>query len=114
MEPGKQFVKMKPSALLPYALDRSDKYAQANVNVLADSINRRGYRASQHDNPHRNSDSHIHLWLTDSYPHAELINGNHRVHAMNQAGYDKAVPVRVTDERTDPSGPLPARRGWKP
>lgn len=96
---GKQFAMMRPSELLPFAADRSDKMAQAKVNVIADSIKRRGYRASQHDNPHRNTDSHIHLFHTDRYPGSELVEGNHRVRAMNQAGYDKPVRVRITDER---------------
>lgn len=93
---GRQFTMMRPSQLVAHAGDRSDKMSQAKVNVIADSIGRRGYRASMHND----ADSHIHLQHTDGYPYTQLTEGNHRVHAMVKAGYDKPVPVRVSDTRT--------------
>jgi hypothetical protein len=88
----KQFVMMKPSELLPYARDRSDTMAQPKVDALADSISRRGYRASMHDGKSSEIqlDHHSH-----QYPRTQLAEGNHRVAAMTKIGYDKPVRVRV-------------------
>ena len=95
----RQFVKMRPSELLPYAADRSDKMAQAKVNVIADSISRRGYRGSLHSADGYGQKSPIQVVHTDHYPYTQVTEGNHRVAAMNQIGYDKPVKVLVTDHR---------------
>lgn len=86
---GEQFTTMRPSELLSYARDRSDKMAQAKVNVLAESIGQHGYRASKM----RGNRAPITLDQTGRRP--ELTEGNHRIHAMNRIGYDRPVRVRV-------------------
>jgi ParB-like chromosome segregation protein Spo0J len=90
---GKQFTVMRPSELLPYAKDRSEPSEQRNIDRIANSIREHGYDEDRHDNPHRAIDTHINLFLHDGG--AELVNGNHRVHAMNQIGYDQPVKVRL-------------------
>lgn len=92
---GQQFVMMRPSALLPFAGDRSDKMAQAKVNALADSIKQHGYRADKM----RGNKAPITLEHHDHYPGATLTEGNHRVHALTKIGYDRPVKVRVSDFR---------------
>jgi hypothetical protein len=86
---GGQFVTMRPSELMPYARDRSDKMAQAKIRVLADSIGTHGYRASKM----RGNKAPITLDSSGRRP--ELTEGNHRVHAMNRIGYNRPVKVRV-------------------
>lgn len=86
---GKQFVTMRPSELLPYARDRSDKMAQAKIAVLAESISHHGYRASKM----RGNRAPITLDQTGRRP--ELTEGSHRVHAMTRIGYDRPVRVQV-------------------
>lgn len=83
---------MRPSELLKHARDRSDKFGQSKVNHLADSISRRGYRASMHN---ERSD----IRLEHMRFHSELTEGNHRIHAMAKIGYDKPVRVRVVGEK---------------
>lgn len=102
-EMGQQFggalQKMRPSELLPYAEDRTtDPVMRQHVESLAEKIGRQGYRGKQHDAYKPQQSSHIHLAHTDSG--SFVMNGNHRVAAMALAGYDKPVPVRVTDLRT--------------
>lgn len=94
---GPQFTRMRASELAQYAEDRtSDPDQKRNVDEIASSITKRGYRASQHDYVPGafGRTTHIHL-VTDSQG-GFLMNGNHRVAAMLQAGYDKPVPVKLT------------------
>jgi len=86
---GQQFAMMRPSELLPYAGDRTDRMAQAKVNVIADSIQQHGYRASKM----RGNKAPITLDGSDRRP--ALTEGNHRVHAMIKIGYDRPVKVRL-------------------
>lgn len=91
---------MRPSELLPFAADRTNPYDQQHVSRLAEKISRQGYRGGQHDSHVTRPDQSSHIHVTHTDEGSFLMNGNHRVHAMNQIGYDKKVPVRVTDLRT--------------
>ena len=93
------YVMMRPSELAKYAEDRtSDPYQERHVAELAQRISRQGYRAKQHQHWRNDLDSSIHLVHLDDGT-SFLNNGNHRVVAMNRIGYDKRVPVRVSDFR---------------
>lgn len=84
---------MRPSELLPFAQDRSDKMAQAKINYLADSISQHGYRARQMRG------NRAPITLDHSGPRSALTEGNHRVHAMVRIGYDRPVPVEVKGQQ---------------
>lgn len=84
-----QFTMMRPSELLPYARDRSDKFGRVKVQGLAASIQKNGYRARLA----KGNKAPITLDHTGPWP--ELTEGNHRVHAMNSIGYDRPVRVKV-------------------
>lgn len=90
---GQQFAMMRPSELLPHAEPRDGEYERHNVREIADSIKEWGYDSESHD-----AHTHIHLaHLEDGTKW--LANGNHRVHAMSEIGYDKPVKVRLSDYR---------------
>lgn len=96
---GQKVVMMRPSELAAYAEDRtSDLHQKRHVEDLAAKISRQGYRGKQHDHPVLARSNHIHLVHTND--ESFLNNGNHRVAAMTQIGYDKPVPVRLSDFRT--------------
>lgn len=97
---GPQWVMMHPRELLRHAEDRSEPSQARNVDELAGRISRQGYRSRTLDGPYGKAGEHIHLGFTDAAPEGFLVNGNHRVHALNKIGYDKPVKVRVSDKRT--------------
>lgn len=98
---------MHPSELLPHAehYPADNPGAQNIVDGLAASISRIGYKPAKYSgaaaDPNLSTkdkpSSPIRLVHEDwgSY----LRDGNHRVHALNRAGYDKKVPVSVLDRR---------------
>ena len=86
---GQQFVRMRPSELLQYAGDRSDRMAQAKISVLAESISQHGYRSN------RARGNRAPITLEHRAHRSDLTEGNHRVHAMARIGYDRPVRVRV-------------------
>ena len=88
---GRTMQWMRPSELLPYADDRTEW--QDHVDDLAGRISRQGYRGKA-----LGLREHIHL-VHQSDGLSALANGNHRVRAMTQMGYDKPVPVLVSDRR---------------
>ena len=92
---GRRMEWMRPSELQPHA--DTDIYKDGgqddHVDRLATSIARRGYRKSD-----LGIRDHIHLYQGDDV--TALVQGNHRVHAMTKIGYDKPVPVVVSDRRT--------------
>ena len=97
---GEQYAMMRPSDLLRYASDRSDKMAQAKVNVIAKSIKQHGYRASRM----KGNKAPIALDYTPRWG-PNLTEGNHRIHAMTKIGYDRPVKVHVSRSTGACTGP---------
>lgn len=88
---GRTMAMMRPSELVQHAdgvLGDDERDA-----TLAESIARRGYRA-------KGLPLHEHIHLVHHDAGANLANGNHRVRGLYSAGYDKPVPVLVSDRRS--------------
>lgn len=84
----REFKMMRPSELLPHVVPTPDQ-EEADAEI-GGRIQRQGYRGKG-----LGIKEHIHLVEGEF---GGLANGNHRVRAMNQIGYDKPVPVLVSHE----------------
>ena len=104
----RQYVqRIHPRDLMQYAQREAwrmqDPGGRRHISELAEGIRQRGYRPSEHGG--MSGDTHSYppsfpITLCHDDDQSWLWNGHHRVFALNEAGYDKPVPVLVKDFRT--------------
>ena len=99
--------RIHPRDLLPYAQREAwrmqDPSGQRHISDLAEKIRQRGYQPRLHGG--MSGDTHSYppsqpITLVHDDENSWLWNGHHRTFALNEAGYDKPVPVLVKDFRT--------------
>lgn len=99
--------RIHPRDLLPYAQREAwrmqDPAGKRHISELAENIRQKGYKPSLHGG--MSGDTHGYppsfpITLVHDDENSWLWNGHHRTFALNQAGYDKPVPVLVKDFRT--------------
>ncbi|HEV7237395.1 MAG TPA: GNAT family N-acetyltransferase, partial [Ktedonobacteraceae bacterium] len=92
---------MNPADLWSHTRDLSLPHQQSKVNDLAQSIQQNGYQADWADRP-------IHVSWDNPEGTPDISDGNHRLRAMEQAGYNQPIPVhtaffvRVAGPRINP------------
>jgi 8-oxo-dGTP pyrophosphatase MutT (NUDIX family) len=99
--------RIHPRDLLPYAQREAwrmqDPAGRRHISDLAEKIRQQGYKPSLHGgmsgDTHSYPPSHP-ITLVHDDDQSWLWNGHHRTFALNEAGYDKPVPVLVKDFRT--------------
>jgi 8-oxo-dGTP pyrophosphatase MutT (NUDIX family) len=104
----RQYVqRIHPRDLLPYASREAwrmqDPSGSRHISELAEDIRQHGYQPRRHGgmsgDTHSYPPSHP-ITLVHDDENSWLWNGHHRTFALNEAGYDKPVPVLVKDFRT--------------
>lgn len=99
----KQFVaRMAPSELLPHVERYRTDTGQQHVDALAKEISAKGYQPARHggmSGDTRSFPPSSPITLVHENAGSYLLEGNHRVAALNQAAYPKQVPVLVMDRR---------------
>jgi 8-oxo-dGTP diphosphatase len=104
-DPRDRVVRMHPRDLMQYveAYRTDDEGGKRHRKDLADKIRQKGYQPRLHGGMSGNT--HFYppsspITLVHEDEHSYFLEGNHRVHALNDVGYDKKVPVLVKDRRT--------------
>lgn len=104
LQPRQFVARMAPSELLPHVegYRTGTGEGQRHVDTLAQSINAQGYQPRRHggmSGDTRTSPPSAPITLVHENAGSYLLEGNHRVAALNQAAYPKKVPVLVKDYR---------------
>jgi ADP-ribose pyrophosphatase YjhB (NUDIX family) len=98
--------RIHPRDLLPYAQREAwrmqDPAGRKHISELAEGIRQKGYQPRLHGG--MSGDTHSYppsfpITLVHDDENSWLWNGHHRTFALNEAGYDKPVPVLVKDFR---------------